>query len=59
MQNVTEKAVKAKRHFHIRWLEIDQPPNVFRTAYDDLLDPQTVIGEVNQGLFWFVLPDFA
>ena len=46
LQNVTEKAVKAQKNFRIRWLEIDQPPNVFKVAYDDLLDPLTVIGEV-------------
>ena len=51
LQNVTEKAIKAQRSFRIRWLEISKAPNIFKTAYDDLLDPQTVIGEVSYDHF--------
>ena len=51
LQNVTEKAIKAQRNFRIRWLEINKAPNIFKTAYDDLLDPQTVIGEVSYDRF--------
>ena len=51
LQNVTEKAIKAQRNFRIRWLEINKAPNIFKTAYDDLLDPQTVIGEVSYCCF--------
>ncbi len=46
-QNVTEKAVKAQRAFRIHWLEVDKAPNLYRLAYDDVLDPQTVICEVS------------
>lgn len=37
----------------MRWLEINQAPNVYNMAYEDVLDPQTIICEVKGELQTF------